>query len=323
MSYRFIPLCIIALAAMPAALIAQFRPRLEPPATTINKCDFCLAAQGISPLESGASGVRGDVRYLRLGTLYTNGSRAENVEHEVESHLTQQYSFIYAATSDLTLSLLVPIAERRSEMIEENGEAVTGHQFGLADMILLGRYKLLEDHTLETTTLLSASAGVKLPTGRTNGTDSRGEALDAHIQLGSGSTDFLLGVGANVARDRFALSANLLGAITGKGANNHTFGNNLNYDATLRYRVYPSEIDVQSLMVGLGVYGELRGQEREDGELVDDSGGNVIYVGPSAQYFASSRLSFEAGFHYPVVHALNGTQLGEDYRFVGGVQVLL
>jgi hypothetical protein len=313
----------ILLSAIPAALTAQLAPRLGPVTAVINKCDFCLASQGISPLESGSSGLRADIRYLHLGTVYNDGVKAENEEQEIESHMTQQYSFTYAATPELAISALVPVAERRMEMVDEDGEAVTGKQFGLADVIVLGRYKVMEDHSLEATTLLSVTGGVKLPTGSTDGLDSRGEPLDAHIQLGSGSTDILLGAGAWFARDRFAVSANLLGAIAGEGSNEHRFGNNLNYDATVRYRVYPSEIDVQSLMVGAGVYGEWRGRETEDGQSVENSGGNVIYVGPSVQFFASTRLSFEAAFHYPIVHALNGEQLGEDYRFVGGVQVLL
>ena len=48
-------------------------PSAELP-TAISYCDYCLASQGISPLEVGSSGVRADIHYLSLGSLYQDGS---------------------------------------------------------------------------------------------------------------------------------------------------------------------------------------------------------------------------------------------------------
>jgi hypothetical protein len=179
------------------------------------------------------------------------------------------------------------------------------------------------DHDIESTTILSFSAGVKLPTGRTDGKDSEGNLLDAHIQLGTGSTDFVTGVSGFLARDRTALILNLLGGFTTKGVNGHQFGNNLNYDLTARYRVYPADFEERQFFATLGVNGEWRGRETQDGIEDGHSGGNVIFLTPGIQIFFSPSISFEASFQYPIIHGLHGQQLGEDYRIASGLQVLL
>ena len=301
---------------------AQEVPRIVLPTSQINACDFCLASQGISPLEAGSSGARVDLRYLHVGTIYTDGNRAENDRQELETHFTQQYSLFFALTSRFTVAALVPIAKRHSEELAEDGSVVTGNQFGLADISLLVRYKPLVSHTMENTTIVSLMAGVKLPTGRTDGRDSQGDLLDAHIQLGTGSTDMLTGVSAFLAWERTALILNVLGALTTDGANNHRFGNSLNYDLTVRYRIFPDDYQGTFFFATLGLNGEWRGKEIQDGLPDEDSGGNVLYLSPGIQFMFTPALSLEATYQYPVLHALNGRQLGEDYRIMTGLQLL-
>ena len=297
----------------PGALTAGF----------VNNCDFCLAAQGISPLEAGSSGVRVDLRYLHVGTPYLNGGKIANTDNELETHFTQQYSIFYALAPRFTLAGLIPVAKRHSEVLGDGGSPVTGNQFGLADVSLLVRYKPLESHTMTATTMVSVAAGMKLPTGRTNGVDSRGNLLDAHIQLGTGSTDYLAGVSGFLAWERAALIGNLLGAITGKGANGHRFGDNLNYDVALRYKIYPAEFGGTQIFATLGFNGEWRGREVQDGIADANSGGNVTYIAPGLQLFITPAISFEASYNYALLHGLHGQQLGEDYRILTGVQFLL
>ncbi len=289
----------------------------------VEYCDYCLASQGISPLEVGSSGVRVDLRYLSLGNLYQDGKKVENSDQELETHLTQQYSLFFSLSPRFSLGAFVPIAKRHSEELNEAGQVVTGNEFGLADVTLLLRYKALVSHYMETTSIISLAGGVKLPTGRTNGRDSEGNLLDAHVQLGTGSTDALLGVSGFITFDRVALIGNLLGSITSKGANGHEFGDILNYDASIRYRLYPADYGDTQLFATFGVYGEFRGKELQDGTPIASSGGNVLFLSPGFQLFPLPSITIEGSYHIPVVHALNGSQLGEDYRIMAGVQFLL
>jgi hypothetical protein len=314
------PLCLPFIVG---ASMSLAQPDVRPPGGGLtDNCDFCLASQGISPLELGSSGARVDLRYLRLGNVYRDGKKVDNTDAELETHLTQQYSLFYALSSRFTLSGLVPIASRHSEILSEDRTLVTGNQVGLADISFLFRFKPLVEHSMETSFVVSLAGGLKLPTGRTDGRDSQGNLLDAHVQLGTGSTDYLLGASGFATFDRTAVIANLLGAITGKGANGHTFGNSLNYDTSVRYKLNPDEYVEMQYFATIGINGEWRGREIQDGITLDDSGGNVTYVSAGGQIFFTPSISLEAVFQYPVIHALHGEQLGESYRIVTGVQLL-
>ena len=287
-----------------------------------NACDFCLAWQGISPLEVGSSGLRIDVRYLSLGSVYQDGSRTDNAAKEQETHFTQQYSLFFAPTQSLSFSILVPIPRRHSEQVNGLGRVTVGNQFGQGDVSLLARFKPFVVHDVENTYILSLVTGVKLPTGRTDGRDSEGGLLDSHIQLGTGSTDLLAGTSGFATTGRFAFIVNVLGSFAGKGANGHQFGNSLNYDATVRTRVWPEEFESPQFYLTLSINGELRGHEMQDGIIDPNSGGNVLYASPGLQVFITPGLTFELSYQRPIVHTLNGQQLGEDYRLISGLQIL-
>jgi hypothetical protein len=90
--------------------------------------------------------------------------------------------------------------------------------------------------------------------------------LDSHLQPGTGSTDYLLGLSYSHSLSRFSLSANLLGTITTEGKfgfTKHEFGNALNYDVTGKYRIAPSQFPPRQpqLFLALGVSGEARRRE--------------------------------------------------------------
>jgi hypothetical protein len=293
------------------------------PTVSVHGCDFCLASQGISPLEAGASGLRVDLRYVSLGTVYQDGKRTDNREGELESHLTQQYSLLYSPSHLISVGAIVPVARRHFERAAGNGTVAHGTQYGLGDISLLVRVKPIVEHDLESTLLLSILAGVKFPTGKTDGRDNLGELLDAHIQLGTGSTDLLLGASAFAGVDRFAFIVNLLGGFAGKGANGHMFGNALNYEATVRYRVWPDDYEFPEWLAVLGFSGDLRGHEKTDNLDDPDSGGHVAYLSPGLQVMVSTSITLDLVYQQPLLHRLYGRQLGEDFRVMVGLQFLL
>ncbi len=307
------------LLAAPEVLPAQFS---DGGRKMFDACDFCLASQGISPLEVGSSGLRIDIRYLSVGTIFAGGTKTANPARELETHLTQQYSMFYAFDEALSIAALVPVPRRHSERIDAVGQTIVGNQFGVGDLAMLGRYKAFVGHDIASTFILSVQGGVKLPTGRTDGHDSHGDILDAHVQLGTGSTDALVGISAIAAVGRIAFIGNVLGSITGKGANSHQFGNSANYDATVRYRVWPGDYEETQLFLTFSLDGEFRGQEREDGAVDPNSGGHVVYASPGIQVFVTPAFSLEFSYQQAVLHNLYGQQLGEDYRLLSGVQIL-
>ena len=195
-------------------------------------------------------------------------------------------------------------------------------------MSLLARYTFLATERPASTTRIAAQLGVKLPTGRTNAkTDEGAEYLDSHLQPGTGSTDYMLGLSLSHALKRLSFAANLLGTLPGKGEfgdTSHQFGSALNYDANVKYRVYPGIAAPRApqFFAVLGVNGEARGKEKVDGATEDNSGGNTLYLAPGIQLTLAPHWVFDLTYQAAVSHDLRGTQLGETSKTVGGVTYL-
>ena len=75
----------------------------------------------------------------------------------------------------------------------------------------MARARIFQHHTLATTTTVALLAGIKTPTGSTTGRADNGDYLEAHLQLGTGSTDGLFGIALSHARGRWSVSANMPG----------------------------------------------------------------------------------------------------------------
>lgn len=297
-------------------------------------CDFCLLSQGISPLESfRGAGIRVNERYTLLNSAYKGTEKISNPGSKEEFWSTEFTGF-YSVSEDLTFLAVVPLKKTKMNgelMVNPNGtmdlDPMKGGESGLGDVALLGRYTFFKSNTIDATTAFAGLLGVKFPTGRTNGkTDDGMEYLDSHLQLGTGSTDFLLGLSFSHVIHRFSLSANLLGTITTEGKygdTKHQFGNTLNYDLTAKYRVYPDVPATEpQLSLALGVNGELRGKEKADGGEDPNSGGHTIYLSPGVQVVIAPHWMFEFSYQHAIYHNLYGIQGGENYKVHSGVTYL-
>ena len=210
---------------------------------------------------------------------------------------------------------------------EPEREDSTGGASGLGDVSVLARYRLFARHSAAGSTLIAGVVGIKLPTGSTDQHNDQGEYLDSHLQLGTGSTDALLGVSLDHAFERASFSANVLSRSTGDGETgdqSHQFGNSVNYDVTAKYRIAPAtnEPERNAWFISLGINGEAREHEHLGGDRVADSGGHTVYVTPGLQWVVASRWIVEATYQYAVYHDLDETQLGEDHRILAGATYL-
>jgi len=297
-------------------------------------CDFCLISQGLSPLETvRGAGLRVNERYSRLDRVFQGTHELDSAGIH-EDFWTTEVSGFYSFSERFLLLATFPIRHTHVHGEVATGadgdaefEASNGGGTGIGDFSLLGRYTVFQHHTLQSTSLVALNLGLKFPTGSTNGKDDAGNFLDSHLQLGTGSTDVLLGVGANHVINRFTLSANFLASLPTEGEfgrTSHTFGNSLNYDVTAKYRVSsatPATAPTQ-WFVSFGVNGEWRGREDEDGVTVGDSGGHVLYVTPGIQVIVGRKWIVEASYQAAVQHDLNGTQKGESYKVAGSLTYL-
>ncbi len=305
---------------------------------------------GISPLVAmGGSFIRYDARYTELGTIYQDGVTQPNPDNHVQQFLTQVLTFNYQIIPDLSAMLAMPFARKwetsddPTDLLGPNANPSPTATLpteitntGLADISLRLSYYLIADHTIAndgtmSIRALAVTAGAKFATGNNNFTDD-GQPADPDLQLSTGTTDFLFGLGYMQGFGSWTIGAdgmfNLRGP--GPGYEGHVYGNNFNYDVTGRYRVYQNE-NVQptsflsTVFASLGVRGEWRGYEVQDGQPLDNdstewTGGNIVYIAPGAQVFFTPRLSLDATVWVPIIHALYGDQLGETVRAIVGIQ---
>lgn len=299
-------------------------------------CDFCILSQGISPLETvKGAGIRINERYTLLDEVYKGTGKVKNPGAR-EEFWTTEFTGFYGVTEDLMLLGVIPYKKTKLDghlHVHADGDIevhsdMKGEQSGLGDIALLGRYTFFKTHTIDTTTTIAGLLGVKLATGKTDGKTADGaEFLDSHLQLGTGSTDYLVGLSLSHAIQKFSLSVNLLGIIAteGKAGNTkHQFGNMLNYDLTAKYRVYPDIFAPlgPQIFLAMGINGEVREKEKTEGVEDPNSGGNTTYLSPGLQVVFAPHWVVELSYQHAVYHNLYGTQLGETYRAVGGVTYL-
>jgi len=298
-------------------------------------CDFCLLSQGISPLDTmKGSGIKISERYTLLDQVYQGTSEVTNPGAK-ETHWTTELTGFYGITPEFMVLAVVPYKKGKTTGEPDFSVAppvldtsMAGDASGLGDIALMGRYTFLKRETPDTTSVMAVIAGIKFATGKTDAKTSDGMIfLDSHLQPGTGSTDYLLGLSYSHSFQRFSLSANILGTITtqGKfGTTEHQFGNALNYDVTGKYRVAPEAFapTKPQVFVALGINGEVRDREKEDGMTVIDSGGNTIYLSPGLQLVLAPHWVFELSYQHAIYHNLYGTQLGENYKANAGVTYL-
>ncbi len=317
-------------------------------------CDYCLISQGASPLDTiNGRGLRITERYTRLDSVY-DGSRELANPGASETYYTTEVQGFWTPRPWLTLIGVLPFrvtevdghlehqgghhhddeGEEHEHEDHDHDPAVRGVEDqhggdgGLGDISLLARARVFQHHTLASTTTVALLAGIKTPSGNTTGRADNGDYLDAHLQLGTGSTDGLFGASLSHARGRWSVSANMLGALKGQGeagAHDYDYGDSINYDLTARFRVTPTTLgaSAQQLFLSCGLAGEVRGQEVEAGSRILDSGGHVVFVQPGVQLNLGARWSLEFSAQVPIHHDLTGTQLGDDLKVLGSINVLL
>ena len=282
------------------------------------------------------AGIKVSERYTLLDQVYKGTSKQTNPGAK-EDHWTTELTGFYSITPEFMMMAVIPYKKGKTSgelMLNPDGTvagldtAGAGDASGIGDVAIMGRYTFLKQENPDTTNVMAGLAGIKFSTGRTNAKTSDGaEFLDSHLQPGTGSTDYLLGLSYSHSLQRFSVSVNLLGTITTEGKfgyTRHEFGNSLNYDVTGKYRVYPDAFSPRTPQVffALGVNGEARDREKINGDSVVDSGGNTVYLSPGIQLVLAPHWVVELSYQHAVYHNLYGTQLGETYKAVGGVTYL-
>ena len=157
--------------------------------------------------------------------------------------------------------------------------------------------------------------GLKLPTGETNDTFKSGAPLDRGLQLGTGTTDLLLGGyhlgNINHNWDYFA-QASLQIALNMH--NKFRPGNGLNTSAGVRYMGFESFIPQLQL--------NTRIEKRESGAQADiaNSGATLLYISPGITVPVNKQVQAFGFLQAPLYQRVNGYQIEPNVLLSAGLR---
>lgn len=209
---------------------------------------------------------------------------------------------------------LIPAYTRTHETIAEGDtEASASRSSGLGDVRLLGRYQgFSEDHSF------GIQFGVKLPTGRTEDTfatgPQAGETVDSGLQLGTGSTDVILGVYkfGNLAPEwGYFAQASFQSAVSHH--DDFRPGNGLNFNVGVRYAGWKSVTPALQVNV--------RAEKGETGAAADapNSGATLAYLSPGVTVHLTNQFHLYAFFQVPIYQHVTGLQIEPHFLASVGV----
>jgi hypothetical protein len=195
--------------------------------------------------------------------------------------------------------------------------AYTSSTSGLGDVRVIGRYFGLTEQRN-----FGLQFGLKLPTGKKNqvADDGSGTAVDPGLQLGTGTTDLILGA---YYFDSLSEHWGYFTQGTVQAALDHSSmdagaykpGNNLNFSIGARYTGFTSFTPTVQL--------NARYAKPDSGEAADTfaTGGKLVYLTLGAIVPVTDRIAPYVNVQLPVYQNVNGIQLTPKYIVSVGAKV--
>lgn len=286
-----------------------------PAAQACGACGCTLHSDWATQGYAARPGFRFDLRYdyfnqdqLRSGTKSVDrGSFEIPNEMEIQEKTLNRNltaTLDYSPNADWGVTLVVPVFNRyHATIMEGDSDPSFSQANGLGDIRLLGRFQgFTDDHSF------GVQFGVKLATGGTrqnfNAGAGAGLPLDAGLQLGTGTTDLLLGCYAfgNLATDWGVFGQVLLQKPMGE-KDGFKPGDGVNANLGVRY----------TGLAGITPHLQLniRAEGRESGVNadVDNSGATLVYLSPGLTFNLSQSFQVYAFVQVPVAQRVTGLQI--------------
>ena len=300
-----------------AAVLIAFAPQVS----ACSACGCTLNSDWASQGLAASGGWRFDLRddyfdqdQLRSGTdAVQRSSLSFPNDNEVQQYTVNRNvtaSIDYSPNKDWGVNVTLPWFDRSHATIAEGDtEISTSHDSGIGDLRIVARYSGF-DAQRQTGLLF----GIKLPTGNTDDRfetgPQQGEIVDRGLQLGTGTTDVIVGAYHFGA---FNQVWSYFGQVTAQQALNSNDGFKpgfgVNANAGIRYNM--SETFVPQLQINARV------EKREEGVNADveNSGATLVYLSPGFTWNPARKFSVFAFLQAPMYQRVNGLQL-EATRFV-------
>ncbi len=231
--------------------------------------------------------------------------------HTRMSMQMEMVDLMYAPTDDLTLMAMVPFRQMTMDHLDEHGEEFTAKSSGIGDLNLMALINIWGNPRQKGNRLV-ANAGLTVPTGSINETDSHSgqpKRLEYWMQMGAGTVAFEPGLSYLGESDHWAWGVHGLGLLpVGVNANDYRVGSQYFVDAWTEYKV--TNWFAPSLRLNWRQWFDYHGA---DPEL--NPARNPAF---NAQMLAGRRLDFIGGLNFYVGH---GSLKGNRFSIEGGVPV--
>jgi hypothetical protein len=315
------------------ALIATLAAALFIPGQAVASCGaaFCLvntnwSVQGVW----NKPGLRADLRYEyidqdqpRTGTRDIAVGEIQHHHDEVRTINRNLFAtFDYGFTQSLGASLVVPWVDRKHEHIHNHRGAALPESWNFSefgDIRLTGRYQILAGEKPESATLSFAgvTAGVKLPTGKTDIENGEGAVAERTLQPGTGTTDALLGAYYRQAIGQRSLSwfvqANALLPLNSH--DNFRPGKQFLADLGARWEA------TNKLALLLQLNAHWKGRDSGSEAEPEDSGSRMVSVSPGLTFAFTPQVQVYAFVQLPVYQYVNGVQLVANRSYAVGASL--
>lgn len=259
-----------------------------------------------------------DQNELRTGSegLSRSDFRFPNDREIQQSTINRNYSFNldYSPNKDWGIDVQLPYFDRDHGTIAPGDtEISTSHASGISDIRLIGHY---QGFSPERNT--GIEFGIKLPTGRftqefATGPQA-GHPLDRGVQLGTGTTDILLGIyNFGALSPDWGYFAQALVQAPFNSREKFKPGAGINLNVGLRYTA--NSTFVPQLQINV------RTEKREQGANADieNSGATLAYLSPGLTWNFTRRLSAFGFVQVPIYQRVNGLQI--EARLLGSIGV--
>ena len=315
------------------ALKATLAATLFIPGLALASCGaaFCLvntnwSVQGVW----NEPGLRADLRYEyidqdqpRTGTRDIAVGEIPHHHDEVRTLNRNLFAtFDYGFTEYLGASLVIPWVDRKHEHIHNHRGAALPESWNFSefgDVRLTGRYQFLAGENPESATLSFAgmTAGVKLPTGKTDIANGEGAVAERTLQPGTGTTDALLGAYYRQAIGQWNASwfVQANAQLPLNSHDNFRPGKQFLVDLGGRWEA----TNKLALLLQLNAHWK----ERDSGSEAEpeDSGSRMLSVSPGLTYSITPKVQIYAFVQLPVYQHVNGVQLVADKSYAAGVSM--
>ena len=258
--------------------------------------------------------------YNHLDHIYIENLKSDD-QSRIRTTQSLLLKFGYNILDDLSVDLLFSFVQQERE-INQFGSIDYVRTRGIADAILLIKYQLPYISNLNQNVLIGV--GPKFPMGRSDLKNESGIALNADLQPGSGSFDFLYWLHYQrklKLRPSTSLYSRVIYKQNGINTNyfnnqEYKFGNELLFMAGIG-----DQLNLKFTIINVGLsfkyrnthYDEINGQE------LSNTGGNWIYVMPNMGIFLTNKFAINFSPELPLYTKVTGTQLSTTYRLNVGI----